>query len=288
MSLAKTILGTAKFGMNYGTLDTNRVSPEEVRSILERASEVGINRIDTASSYGVAERLIGASDNSSRLIISKITVDKFGKSNYANQVQISVRNSLSNLKVDRLHAVLFHNTDDLFEKNGEKLYRSALSLRDEGLVNHIGCSVYTPEELQTVISSFDFEFFQLPLNVLDRRFLDSGLIESLSKSGKEVHIRSVFLKGLLLRTSGQYPSWMSTHDNSFAEWQSHLVEHQLNPVQTCLDFAHSIEGVSGVVVGVSSLIQLNEIVSYGKNRIQAPVFSPSYVDPMFFDPRKWS
>jgi len=274
--------------MNYGTLNTTQVSPEEVRSILERASEVGINRIDTASSYGMAEKLIGASDNSSNLIISKITVDKFGRSNHPNPVQTSVRNSLSNLKVDKLHAVLFHNTDDLFEKNGEKLYRSALSLRDEGLVNHIGCSVYSPEELQAVISNFDFELFQVPLNVLDRRFLDSGSIESLSRSGKEVHIRSVFLKGLLLRTSGQYPSWMSLHNNCFTEWMSHLVEHQLNPVEACLDFVHSIEGVSGVVVGVSSLIQLNEIVSYGKNRSQAPVFSPSYVDPIFFDPRKWS
>ncbi len=288
LSTSRLILGTAKFGMEYGTLNQSQVPAESVKSILDRATEHGINRIDTANSYGTAERIIGKSISSSSLVISKIAGDKYQNFDPANRVRMSVLDSLMKLNIERLHAILFHDSRYLFDKDGETMYRAALSLREEGLVDNIGCSVYSPSELEAVNTKFDFEVFQLPLNIFDRRFVESGSIESLARSGKEVHIRSVFMKGLLLRKSGQFPSWMSMYQDNFEEWLCYLVEHQLNPVQACLDFVFGVEGVSGVIIGVSSLKQLDEIVEIGLNKIKSPSFSPNCINPIFFDPRKWA
>ena len=39
------------------------------------------------------------------------------------------------------------------------MYRPALSLRELGLLDPIGCSVYSPNELQAVVSKFDLDVF---------------------------------------------------------------------------------------------------------------------------------
>lgn len=55
--------------------------------------------------------------------------------------------------------MLFHDTRVLLGKDGQSMYRSALSLRELGLVYPIGCSVYSPNELQAVVSKFDLDVF---------------------------------------------------------------------------------------------------------------------------------
>lgn len=55
--------------------------------------------------------------------------------------------------------MLFHDTRVLLGKDGQSMYRSALSLRELGLVDPIGCSVYSPNELQAVVSKFDLDVF---------------------------------------------------------------------------------------------------------------------------------
>ena len=53
-------LGTAQWGLDYGISNTSGQSSQaEVTKILELATSVGIKIIDTASSYGNSEKIIG-------------------------------------------------------------------------------------------------------------------------------------------------------------------------------------------------------------------------------------
>ena len=57
-------LGTVQFGIDYGIANSTRVSKDEVGKILNFASDSGINLLDTASSYGCSEEVIGNNLNS--------------------------------------------------------------------------------------------------------------------------------------------------------------------------------------------------------------------------------
>ena len=53
-------LGSAQFGLNYGVTNTvGHLSEEEVAAILLTAHQNGIRWIDTAQSYGSAQRRLG-------------------------------------------------------------------------------------------------------------------------------------------------------------------------------------------------------------------------------------
>ena len=43
---------------------------------------------------------------------------------------------------------------------------------------------------------YDFDVIQCPYNILDRRIISSGWYDKLKK-GIEIHVRSIFLQGLL-------------------------------------------------------------------------------------------
>ena len=74
------------------------------------------------------------------------------------------------------------------------------NLKDNKIVQDIGVSVQTPEkELRTTLAIDDISVIQMPFNILDRRWDD--LIPEISKQKKnrnlQIHVRSVFLQGLL-------------------------------------------------------------------------------------------
>ena len=53
-------LGTVRFGLNYGLGDfRGKVSSQEVKRIIDLAESNGISYIDTASSYGNSEQILG-------------------------------------------------------------------------------------------------------------------------------------------------------------------------------------------------------------------------------------
>ena len=60
LNQSKIILGTVQFGLNYGVANkTGKLGEDEIPAILLKASEAGINTIDTAYSYGNSEELLG-------------------------------------------------------------------------------------------------------------------------------------------------------------------------------------------------------------------------------------
>ena len=52
-------LGTVQFGMDYGIFDTPKKQPDYCISCIDYATQNGINAIDTATAYGIAEEIVG-------------------------------------------------------------------------------------------------------------------------------------------------------------------------------------------------------------------------------------
>jgi aryl-alcohol dehydrogenase-like predicted oxidoreductase len=198
-----------------------------------------------------------------------------------------VNQTLGKLKISRLHGVLLHRPEQLFSKSGSDIYDAMAKLKADGSTELIGCSVYDVTELKEIRQNFEFDIYQIPYNVLDRRFSENGVMKQLQSEGTKIYTRSVFLQGLLLMERKDRPDWLKIHSKALNEWTEFVHDSGRLAIELCIDFVFKNPDITGVVVGVDSVRQLNEIYEYVNKPIIDFGFTPSQIDQVLCDPRRW-
>lgn len=285
----KIALGTVQFGQNYGVAnESGQVSAHECSLILDEAFSYGIDTIDTAIGYGESEAVLGQFDLEGWKIISKLPPlpdSEFGSA--SSWVADQVTASLDRLKVGSLYGILLHCPDQLCSSNGQDIYRALIRLKELGHVQKIGISIYSPDELDKIFQEMHFDIVQAPLSILDRRLIHSGWLARLSEANVEIHIRSIFLQGLLLMSNEKRPKKFDRWQSVWSEWSRWLLKNNLSPLEACLGYALSINEVDKVVVGVDSISHLSEILSLvSQKKISLPNW-PNSIDVELLNPAKW-
>jgi aryl-alcohol dehydrogenase-like predicted oxidoreductase len=284
----KLALGTAQFGMQYGVANnTGQPSEAEVKEILQIATAHGVNALDTAIAYGDCEERLGRIGIANWQIISKLPTLTATRTNIYDEVLAAVKGSLQRLGVERIYGLLLHRPEQLIDKNGEELYRALKKIKDDGLVQKIGISIYDPSSLEIFLPSFDFDLVQLPLNPVDRRVILSGWANRLRSLGIELHIRSIFLQGLLLMEQNKRPKQFDRWSTLWSKWHEWLLDVNITPLQACLGFAASFPQVHRILVGVENKNQLLEIINgVQKTALKIPdEFISDDID--LINPSKW-
>ena len=284
----RLIVGTANFAGGYGLTNSKKqFSNEQISEILSSAYLLGINRIDTAMAYGDVESTLGRFELARFRCITKVSVVNAEPGYFGAKLNSMVNNSLMRLCTNQIYGLLLHLPSQLFRSEGKEIYDGLLKLKSEGKVNKIGCSVYEIDELELIINNYDIDIVQIPFNILDRRFDESGWINELSNRGIEIHVRSVFLQGLLLMSPEERPFWIRGHDRALIEWHNYLQEAKGDPVEICMKYVLKNDAISGVVVGVDSAQQVANLVEICRNEDIEINFSPSEADKYLVDPRLW-
>jgi len=255
-------LGTAQFGLRYGVANQcGQVASEEVGRIIVAAATGGMRTLDTAIAYGTSESVLGSCGVTSWEIVTKLPAIP----DDCDDVQVwslkQVEGSLTRLNVESVHGVLLHRPDQLFGVHGSALLRGLRLMQTRGYTKKIGVSIYAPAELNDILALGVFDLVQAPLNILDRRLVESGWAQRLSELGVELHTRSVFLQGLLLMSAAQRPAKFKRWHSIWDEWERWLEVSGLSPVQACLRYVLSVSEVDRLVVGVDTLAHLQDILS---------------------------
>jgi aryl-alcohol dehydrogenase-like predicted oxidoreductase len=291
----KIALGTVQFGMSYGIANKlGEVGSPEIERILQYADRNGVEILDVASSYGNAESAIGKFI--SNQVRSKqwkvITKTPHFKSDIIDQqvdeLLESFKLSLKKLGQKSIYGLLIHNCDDIFLSGGEKLLQIMDKLKQDGLIEKIGVSLYSGEQISSLLDNYLVDIVQLPINILDQRLLEGGQLSMLKKYGVEIHARSVFLQGLLLMPIDTIPSWFNPIKDTLKLFHEEAKKQNLTKLQLALGFVQSLIEIDKVVVGVNSLGQLHEIVSASSVRVNtAELSNISINNPIFLNPSKW-
>ncbi len=266
---SKIALGTAQFGMSYGLSDhkSGPFSLGEVEDILDTARKNNIKTIDTAISYGESETLLGKAGVEDFNVISKIpTIPLSG--NMEAWIRESVLSSLKRLNIKRLSTLLLHDPSQILSDNGFRILETLRRIKDLGLINRIGISSYSLEEVMQIVKIFDIDVVQIPINILDGR-IKSQELRDLSKQGIEIHARSVFLQGLLLNPFNL--------DNRFDLWKKELglfwewcESNELLPIEACIGHVNNINEIDKIIIGIDSLDHLREIISLEEKNFLFP------------------
>lgn len=288
-------LGTAQFGVAYGITNVaGQVSEEAVALLLVQAERAGIRWLDTAQAYGNAEAVLGRHlpvSHSFRMISKLSAQPRPGFSAQdAEAWDQAFLASCQRLGVQGLDAFLIHAPADLRKPGGQYLEAWLLSLRERGLVQRIGVSIYDAEDLKGINPSL-LDLVQLPLSLLDQRLLLDGTLAKLRARGTAIHARSLYLQGLLLTPAAQWPTWVTPEVRVHKQALEILAEQRgCCLIDLALGFAREQQDLEAVVLGVCSFQELRAL------RQAWAAISPWQVgewkawsigDSLFLDPRSW-
>ena len=262
-------LGTAQLGMNYGIANfAGKPSLEKSYQILNAALGCGITSLDTAMDYGDAEDVIGGyfrKYGGDAYITTKFkSALAAGAPAYEleKELEAGVKKSLSRLGKGMLDCLLLHNAGDM-KKYGKALTGALSKMVSEGSVGNVGVSVYRAKEIDEMLKHDIFTAIQLPMNVFDRRLIESGHIKKLVRGNVKIFVRSVFFQGLFfLKPQNLRECGLSELEPYIKNLQKLAEEENTSLAGLALSYIKGIEGVAGIVLGVDSPEQIKENIAF--------------------------
>lgn len=286
----KIVLGTVQLGIPYGINNTTGVpSSKEAEAILTTCWNNDIRTLDTASSYGSSQQLIGDylrknPDRPFRLISKFIRSTELPKDTLAQ-----FEDTLKTLGVSHLEGYLFHRIADFLNP---ELRAILTDLRSRGVVNQIGVSVYDNLEALQALSVGGFDILQLPFNLLDNWKLRGEVISRAHKNGMSVHVRSVFLQGLFLKNLKILPPKLAPLVEQLKSIHTISKYYGIDIQELAIRYALSFSEIDHVLIGVEKERQLLDNLRHIKNALPPEVLQDIHkikIAPLeLLDPRTWS
>jgi len=283
------ILGTAQFGLDYGVTNLNgRITGKNVQAILDYANENNIHFLDTAPNYGEASRVISGVKKPKFEIITKYEI----KSNNLSKEEIrrEIMANISLLGRERIHTILLHNPSPEITKTSSFRNFSFIcnDMKSLGLVDKMGASIYSPTWLPGVLKVMDPDIIQAPFNIFDTRLIRSGMADLLVKKNIEIHVRSIFLQGVLLMENKKLPSYFSLWKDLFDNWNKVAPNFQ-DKLSHSIAFIKKYDFISKVLIGVSCLEDLRQIINeFNSNfKIDYDTKFDKFISDELIDPYKW-
>jgi len=261
--LNKLVLGTAQFGLDYGINNSNgKVKLNEVYKILDFAFENNILTLDTATSYGNAELLIGNyfKENPEKefKIITKI-------SSYDKTLEEQMYNSIQRLNIEKIECLFFHSLSlyKHFLKELESFKKKFKGIKFE----EIGVSIYTDREIDFIVDENQIDRVQLPFNLLDNSSLRKKSILKLHSKGIKVDARSIFLQGLFFKPFRTLHPYFKPLIDDLRKINKITVELNQSIDEVAIKYVYQKEFINRVVIGVDSLEHFKTNVEFLKQPI---------------------
>jgi aryl-alcohol dehydrogenase-like predicted oxidoreductase len=250
------ILGTVQMGLAYGINNTTgKPSFENSCDILSKAFESGIDTLDSAEAYGNAHQVIGdfhrLNPNIKFNVVTKIphntTVDKI-----AEKISIYI----NDLNVHYLEALLFHSFESY--QNSKQIMTVLNDLKKQGIIKHIGVSVYTNSQIESLVLDDNITVVQMPFNLLDNASIRGDLMKKLKEKGKIIHTRSAFLQGLFFKKSSDDNFIFNKLSDELTAIKNIANEENISISNLALSYCLNQVNIDQVLIGVDSVVQLIE------------------------------
>lgn len=285
---SRLALGTAQFGLPYGISNhAGQPSSQACAAILCEARLAGVNALDTAVAYGNSESILGELGVRDLQVITKLPAVPPACPNVANWVNEQVSQALARMDKHQLDGLLLHRPAQLNMPFGQGLYNALLEQKEKGLVRKIGISIYAPQELEALPEGMRLDIVQSPQSIIDQRMITTGWAQRLKDQGLELHIRSIFLQGLLLMSAAQRPPQFARWQGLWQTWDHWLARTGLSPLQACLRYALSLPWPDRIVVGVNSAAELADILQASQGELPAVPADLRCHDAELLNPALW-
>ena len=289
--VSKLGLGTAQFGLDGGASARGRAPEAEVRDMLAIAGRAGIGILDTGAASAHGEAVMGAV--LPRPSPFAVTVKAARGDRGPAYVESEARASLARLGLTCADAIMVQAAGDLFTAYGWSMWDRLKMMRDAGVFAKVGISAYASDDPVGLARRFKPDIIQAPASLLDQRLLVDGSLAAVRDLGVEVHLRSIFLHGLLFRPPGRAPDKMPAGMRAAALRLSRarrmIAEGRSDPLQAGLGFALSRPEASAVIVGATTAAELSAVIAAAASPPPDLDWDDMAIeDPEALDPTRWA
>ena len=210
-------LGTVKWGRNEGLKHAPFALPDDATCLrlLDAAEAAGVNLLDVAPAYGIAEERLGrllAGRRDQFLLFSKTgEIFERGQSSWdfsAAHTRRSVEESLRRLQTDRLEAVLLHcPREDLSVIRDTAALEVLHSMKAAGLIRAVGISTMSLAGGLAAVPLCDLVMVAWNTGFHEQQLV----IEAAAAGGKGILLKKVLASGDL-SAGGAVPAGMKALD----------------------------------------------------------------------------
>lgn len=263
-------MGGAQLGMNYGINNYGPIDKAKVFEILDFASKNGINMIDTAEVYGNSLELIGnyikQRPNNNLRIISKLNK---GLDMHKLNLFDHIENQLKIICMNSFYGYMFHDYVNFL--NNDHLFDNMNDLKDSGLIKKIGISLYDTNNIIDIVQNYKFDFIQVPFNLLDNDKEKIEILKIANEKKIEIHVRSVFLQGLLFKPFDNYSDKLEPLKKYVKELKKISSESKIDIEYLALKYPLKKYYIDKVIFGIHNLKQFSENIKIINSNISIPV-----------------
>ena len=278
---SKLIIGSANFTQKYG-VDLVKINHKENEKIIKLAKKKGINEIDTAETYLKDHSILNNIDKKFKFSTKVIPDKKWLSLDFCQE---KLKNHFKYLNNNMIETLLFHDIKVLLTKDGKKIFDNLDLLKKRKYFKKIGLSIYETNNLNFVTSKFNFDVIQCPYNILDNRIISSGWFDKLKAKGIEIHVRSIFLQGLLVNKSLYKKQYFNKWKNFFIQWFAYLKKNNISPIDYCLSDVLN-KDFDKIIIGINNSKNLKQILNF-KFINKKKMINLNISDKKLIDPRKW-
>ena len=276
----KIILGTANFIKPYGIFK-NRVNNKSIKTILNYAKKNNIKFLDTSLDYSNLQKKNYQNFKSFK-IFKKIDLNFFkNNKNYTK----SISKDLNELLFSRhpCFGVTLRKPNNLLKKKGKEIYKILNNFRSKGKIKKIGITIYNTKNLRNIIKKFRIDYIQIPVNLVNLKIFNS--VKKLIKNKKiEIHARSIFLQGLLLKNECELPRELVELRNEWKLIDKKIINLKLSKYSACVNFVLNL-GIDKIIIGVDNSNQIKNLLNLKKVRVKIPSFrikNMKLIDPIYW------
>jgi aryl-alcohol dehydrogenase-like predicted oxidoreductase len=258
-TLSKLGLGTSQFGLDQPPGPRGRPRDAEARDILSIAGRSGLSVLEVVRGAAHADTLLRGilpQPNPFRMTLTAIRPERGPE-----MVEAELRAQMLRLGVERVDTIVASSATDLFSPLGPQLWDRLRALKDAGLCRRIGVPVYASDDPVGVARRFKPDVVQAPASLLDQRLLLDGSLATIAEMGIEVHLRSIFLNGVLFLPPDRAPSHLKAAAGRISRARRLIAEGRSDPLQASLGFALTRPEASAVLVGVTSAAEMSAVVA---------------------------
>lgn len=259
--ISRLTLGTVQFGLPYGVANrSGQPSLDVARAILQTAFEGGVTTLDTAAAYGTSEEILGRLLTDLELrdqvcVVTKVPALEAAVSINPESAEGFIRQSIDQscrrLGFEALPLVLFHQESDA-------VHLPVLhELKREGKIAALGVSCdHDGDATAKLVATQTLNAVQIPVNLLDRRHLQSELRNAAADRNVALFPRSAYLQGLLTMDDAALPPWLSAIRPARKQLEVVAEQAGLSLPDMAFRWLLGVNGLTSIVVGVETVEQM--------------------------------
>jgi aryl-alcohol dehydrogenase-like predicted oxidoreductase len=151
----------------------------------------------------------------------------------------------------------------------------------------LGVSVYTPEEFLVCCKDKNIDFVQIPFNIIDYRWKNINFLNIKKKYHVQIHVRSIFLKGSLLKNFKKIPINKIDKNKIKIIFKTILKKDQ-SMLDLCLNFILTKKWVDKVIIGFNSINQLKKILKLNYYKVKIDQTKFCFLPKKALMPKYWN